>query len=71
MTVDYIFITPNMYEGGEVLPKDCTKEPIDLGAVPNETCDIYGTSYYGNEYTPEPTPVENWLFGNDIPIVYA
>ena len=72
MIIDYIFVTPNMYESGEVLPKDCKKEIIDLGAVPNEVCDIYGTPYdeYISEVIPEPTP-EQWLFGEATPIVYA
>ena len=68
MTVDYIFITPNVYECGEVLPKDCTKKAIGLGAVPDEICDIYETPYYCIKLTP--STIE-WVFSDVTPIVFS
>lgn len=71
MEVDYIFtLSPNEYDYGDVLPKDCTKHQIDLGAVPNERCEIYPTPYIDEILTPQPIQ-NNWLFSGELPIIYS
>ena len=63
MNTDYIFIVPDVLKCGDVLPENCKKEKIDLGAVPDEIFTAFGViddlfeGLESNSDTPTPHPI--------------
>ena len=57
------------YQTGEVLPKDCTKYEVTMGAVPDEICDVYPTPYMDVIFSS--SDKNGWVFSAALPIVFA